>query len=150
MGRFDDAAAQLAHYRAAYAEPDQPEPASRLAWIEGRIARGLGDGATAEAHLAAARNGYLAAGNPFNASLVALDLAELYREQGRTAEVRRVAEATVEVFGASEVHREALRAATLFRDAAVAEQLTLQLLAQLRAYFAQASRNPRLPFAPSG
>jgi hypothetical protein len=54
------------------------------------------------------------------------------------------------VFAAGGVHREALRAAALFRDAAVAERLTAGLLAHLRGWFAQARRNPRLPFAPPG
>jgi hypothetical protein len=150
LGRFDEAAAEVARHRAAYADPAHPETAHRLAWIDGRIARGRGDAAAAEGLLLAARNGYLAAANPFNAALIALDLAEQYQAEGRTAAVRRIAEATVGVFAAGGVHREALRAAALFRDAAVAERLTAGLLAHLRGWFAQARRNPRLPFAPPG
>src|SRR5258708_1682837 len=47
----------------------------RLQWLEGRIHAGLGDLARAEREFTATRAGFAAAGSPYNAALVALDLA---------------------------------------------------------------------------
>jgi hypothetical protein len=135
LGRFAEAAALIADNRPLYEDPDSPETALRLAWIEGRLARGLDDEEAAERRLARAREGYAAAGNAFNAALVALDLAELYLAGGRTAEVKPLARATAEVFAERDVAPEVLRAAALFHEAAAAERLTLELLAHLRDAF---------------
>lgn len=144
LGRYAEAAALIAEHRPLYEDPDKPETAFRLAWIEGRLARGLGDEEAAERHFALARQGYAAAGNAFNAALVALDLAELYLARGRTAEVQPLARATAEVFADRDVAPEVLRAAALFHEAAAAERLTLELLARLRDAFDH-GRHPTPP-----
>ena len=85
----------------------------------------------------------------YDASLVTLDLTEVYVGQGRTAEVKRLAQATVGVFAGQAVHAEAARALAIFQKAAAAERVTLDLIARLHAYFerAQARRGAaeRLP-----
>ena len=142
LGRFAEAAALIAENRPLYEDPSKPETSLRLAWIEGRVARGLGDPDAAERQLARAREGYAAAGNPFNSALVALDLAELYLAQGRTAEVKPLARATAEVFADRDVAPEVLRAARLFHEAAAAEGVTLELLARLREALDRGRRMP--------
>ena len=60
----------------------------RRQWVEGKIARGLGQLPQAEALFLAARDGFLAEGIPYETALVSLELALLYAEQGRTAELK--------------------------------------------------------------
>ncbi len=118
----------------------------RVALVEGKIARGLGETEAAESHFLAARHGFLKEEMAFDAALVSLELAGLYLEAGRTGEVRRLAEEMVEVFTRLEIHREATTALLLFADAAQLERITAASLEQLATYLTRARRDPALPF----
>ena len=133
----------VAASRDLYARFPDPWTQTLLAWLEGRIAVARGDAEAAERHLLDARDRYLAQGLGYDAALVTLDLAEVYVEEGRTAEVKRLAQATVEVFARQEVHVEAARAVALFEKAAAAERLSVALINRLRAYLEQARDRPR-------
>ena len=89
-GEFAAAAELVAANRPLYEELGDSWVGTRLAWLEARIARGLGDAEAAERHLRAALNAFLGEGNGFNAALAALDLGRLLLEQGRTVEVKRI------------------------------------------------------------
>ena len=131
-GDFAAASRVVEDARPLYERCDDRWTRLRLAWLEGRIARGLGDPEAAEGHLRRAVDGYLEDRHAFNATLAALDLAELYLEQARTAEVKALADATCTALAALDVPPEAARAARLFAQAAAAERLTAALLARLR------------------
>lgn len=103
----------------------------RFHWRQGKIAHGLGEHDTAESEYVAARDAFLHAGLGYDAALVALDLASLYLEQGRTAEVREIAVWTSTLFEAQDIHREALAALALFRRAALEDALTVAQLQRL-------------------
>ena len=123
LGRFAEAATLVAENRPLYENPSKPRPpfvspGSRAGWRAAWATRG------AERLLARARQGYAAAGNAFNAALVALDLAELFLTEGRTAAVKPVARATAEVFADCDVAPEVFRAAKLFHEAAAAERVS--------------------------
>ena len=120
----------------------------RFLWLEGRIAQGLGQVETAEGSYRAARGGFAREGLAYDVALISLDLATLYLELRRTAEVKALAEEMVGIFEAREIHREALAALLLFRDAARLEQLTLELLRDLSSYLHAARHNPGLSFQP--
>jgi tetratricopeptide (TPR) repeat protein len=127
---------------------DHADPLSRLrfTWLEGLIARGLGETAGAESALLAVQKGFARAGLAYDAALVSLDLAVLYLSQGRTAEVKNLARAMVGVFEEKEIHREALTAVVLFRDAAELERVSRQLVRELARYLSQVQADPGLPF----
>lgn len=150
LGRHDEAAGVVAAHRALYARFADPPTQLLLTWLEGRIARGRGDVEGGERHLLDARNRYLGQGLSLDAALVTLDLAEIYVGEGRTAEVKRLAEATVGVFADQAIHAEAERALRLFQRAAVAEQVTIELIARLRSLLERTRHEPGLPFEPSG
>lgn len=118
----------------------------RLLWVEGNIARGLGETREAEAAYQAVRHGFLQQGVGYDAALVSLDLAVLYAQQGETAEVKRLASEMLPVFQAQDVHREALAALLLFQQAAHAERVTVAFLESLILYLEAARHNPELPF----
>ncbi len=118
----------------------------RVALVEGKIARGLGETEAAESHFLAARHGFMKEEMAFDAALVSLELAGLYLEAGRTGEVRRLAEEMVDVFTRLEIHREATTALLLFADAAQLERITAASIEQLATYLTRARRDPALPF----
>jgi tetratricopeptide (TPR) repeat protein len=125
--------------------PDRWTGLRRL-WLEGHLARAEGDVEAAERAYLAVRDGFLREGVGFDAALAALDLAVLYLEQGRTGELRRIAEEIVPVFAAQDVHREAAAALTLFQQAVRAEQVTLRFLAELARYLQRARLDPGYAF----
>jgi tetratricopeptide (TPR) repeat protein len=109
------AAAELREHGDLYRQFPDAWTQLRLGWLEGKIAAGMGDAAAAEEHFLAVRDGFLREGAGYDAALVCLDLALLYARQGRTAELRRMAEEMVPVFAAEDVHREAIAALLLFQ-----------------------------------
>lgn len=145
-GHFHEAREMLAAGRELYSQFPDAWTQLRRRWLEGQIARGLGDAAAAEQAFQAVREGFLRKGSGYDAALASLDLALLYLEQQRPADVKRVAEEIVPVFEAQDVHREALAALMLFQDAARLEQLTHHFVHKLASYLEAARRNPALPF----
>lgn len=140
LGRFAEAAELLEASRGLYEGFRDPWTRSRLAWLEGKIARGLGRDGEAEARLRAAREGFLAEGAAYDAALVSLELAGLYLDQGRTSDVLALARGMVETFRRLEVHREARAAAAIFARAAAAEAVTAELLHRLARELREAPR----------
>ena len=71
----------------------------------------------------------------------------LYLREGRTEEVKRLAEAMLPIFTAADVHREALAALIIFVEAAKQEQLTIALTRDIGKYLRDARVDPSLRFA---
>ncbi len=99
----------------------------RLRWAEGCIAAGVGRRDEAEAVFLAVRQEFLRHGMGYYVALVSLDLAILYAEDHRTAELKQLAAEIGPIFASRDVHREALSALVLFREACQEERLTLEL-----------------------
>jgi hypothetical protein len=72
---------------------------------------------------------------PVDAALASFELAVLYMEQGRTAEVQVLARELAPVFESQRVSREALATLVLFREAVEQETLTLEMARRLLADF---------------
>jgi tetratricopeptide (TPR) repeat protein len=119
-----------------------------LAWLWGRIHAGLGDPAKAEASFLASRAGFLAQNIAYPAALVSLDLAALYLDQQRLAEVKELAEEIIPVFQAQDIHREALAAWLVFREAARREAVDTALVRKLARYLEWSKTDPELRFDP--
>ena len=118
----------------------------RRLWVQAHISRAEGDLGAAESLYLTVRDSFLEEGIAYDAALAALDLALLYAEQGRTDELKRVAEEIVLVFESQEVHREAATALMLFQDAVRTEQVTLRYLVELHRYLERARHDPSLAF----
>ena len=73
---------------------------------------------------------------------MALKLARLYLLQGRTSEVKRLAEEMIPIFQAQDVHREALAALRLFQEAARREEVTTEQVRKLVKYLQEARNDP--------
>jgi hypothetical protein len=116
----------------------------RIIWLEGMIALEVGQFMEAERCLLEARDGFSAEGIGYDAALVCLDLATLYLRQGRTAETRRLATEMLPIFRSRDIHREALAALVLFRQALELEQVTASMIAELRSYLLPRRGKPAL------
>ena len=120
---------------------------NRRKWLKGRIAYGLGQAGQAESLFAAAQEGFLAEGIPYETALVALDLALLYAGQGRTEELKRVASEIVPVFASRHIHREALAALAFFQRAVEAERAGVETVTRVAEYLRKARHSPELQFS---
>jgi len=114
----------------------------KLEWIAGRIAAGQGDASRAASIFAAVRQAFTERQMPFTAAEVAMDLAALWLEQGRTAAVRELVEDLLVTFRVLGLRREAIAALLLLREAVQAERLTAALLKQATAQFQRLQREP--------
>jgi tetratricopeptide (TPR) repeat protein len=145
-GRYEQAAGLVAADADLYRRFPEPWTQLRLTWLRGKIAAGLGETQDAERLFRETRDGFLAQGNVYDAAMASLDLALLYHQEGRTAEVQRLAEEMVAAFESQEVHREALAALRLFQDAAHRDKVTDSLVRDLATFLASAKNNPELRF----
>ncbi len=146
-GRAEEARRHLERFRHTYREFPDSFTELRLAWLEGRIAARLGRLDEAEPALREVRRRFLAEGHGYDAALVTLDLAHLYLEEGRAAEVRALAQAMLDVFLSHDIHRQALAALAVFQKAAELDNATPGLVQEISSYLVRARKNPELRFA---
>lgn len=119
---------------------------TRVVWLEGRVAAGVGRTAEAISALQQVRRVFKDRDLAYDYALASLELAVLLLEQGRAAEVRGLAKEMLWIFRAQGVHREALAALRLFCEAAEKERATAELARRVVAYLHRAQHDPQLPF----
>ncbi len=136
VGRFDEASRRLAQIRDAFVL-SSPVDRIRLRWLEARIAAGLGHEDEAESVLLEVRAEFYEHRMGYDAALATLELATLYAQQRRSAEIKQLAIEILPLFESREVHREALGALILFQRAAEQENLTVELARQVLAFLAR-------------
>lgn len=150
-GRFMEAHGLFIQARTLYARFPELWLQNRRHWVEGRIARGLGQTREAEEHLLAAQKGFLAEKSIFDTALVSLDLAALYAVQNRMKDLKEISEETIAIFSWSQMHREtrreALVALSYLGQAAAAERASLEeVVARVAAFLKRLRYAPGLPF----
>lgn len=109
-GRYEEAAALLGDHRDLYEACADDHTQARLAWIEGKVALGLGHLREAERVFMRLRNMFSGRGNDYDAAMVSMDLALVYVREGRTAESKKLAEETFTILEAQGVHQDKLTA----------------------------------------
>lgn len=139
-GRHTEAQKVKASHQHLYARFPEPSVDCRDRWLQGKISAGLGRVDEAEESFLQVRDRLTEAGVGIDAALVSLDLALLYMEQGRSGDVKRLAEEMLPVFRSQDVHREALASLLLFQKAALAEKVSFQMVKDLAA-FLESSRD---------
>lgn len=145
-GRIREAEELFSQIQDLYVRYSDPLSSLRRIWLEGHLARGRNDLEAAANHYEAVRHGFISRGIGYDAAMAALDLAALYAEQGRTAELKQIAEEIIPVFEAQDLHREAAAALMLFQDAVRTEQVTLGYVLELTRYLQRARLDPALQF----
>jgi tetratricopeptide (TPR) repeat protein len=149
-GRSAEALALLETFRSSYADFPDAWTALRLLWLEARIAAGLERFEEAEQSYRELRATFVDSGAAYEASMVTLDLAALYLDLGRSAEVRELAEEMIPLFVSQGVHREALAALITFQRAVAMDRADAGLARRISAYIDRARKNPSLPFDGAG
>jgi len=146
LGLFSEAAEDLPKIRVLAERLGQALDLVRTRWIEGWVASGLGRRQEAVAALEQVSRDFSSREIPFDAALATLELAALYLEEGRTAEVRRLALALAWIFKSEAVHRQALATLRLFYDTAEKASVTVELARRIEDFLYRAKANPDLQF----
>jgi tetratricopeptide (TPR) repeat protein len=145
-GRCDEAQSQLDACRRALRATGDPRTFLRTEWLDTRIALCSGRRLEAERRLRHLVQDLVRRDLGYEAALVTLDLAACYLDQGRSADVRRLADDMLPLFLAQDIHRQAVAALVAFQEAAAAERLTPALVREIGAYLLRARKNPWLSF----
>jgi hypothetical protein len=147
LGHFDKADAMLPTIHRLSHDLGLGLTNLRVKWLTGRVHAGRNRLPQAAALLEEVRQELERHGSAWDGSLVTLELATVYLHQGRTAEVRDIADKLVWVFQAQGIHREALAALSLFREAAACDAATLDLTQEILQYLRKAQADPTLKLA---
>ncbi|HEX4962465.1 MAG TPA: hypothetical protein VF173_16640 [Thermoanaerobaculia bacterium] len=149
-GRYREALGLLENARPLYHQVGDQMSLIRLRWLEGKIAAALGQFLEAEELLKGVRQELIERELGFDTALLSLDLADVYIRQGRSAEMRRLAEEMIPIFRSRDIHRESLAALLTFQKAAEMESVTLGLIREVSGYLKESraasslrSREPR-------
>lgn len=149
-GRYDEAMSLLENARPLYHRVGDQMSLLRLRWLEGKIGISLGQFAEAEEILRELRKELIERDLGFDAALLSLDLANIYARQGRSAEMRRLAEEMLPIFKSRDIHREAIAALLVFQKSAEMERVTLGLIREVSSYLKESraisglrNRDPR-------
>ncbi len=149
VGRFRDAAELLEQVQAAATALGDKISLSRVTWLEGRIAAGLGQSSEALDALEKARRQFAARDLPFEVAQALLEELALLLEEGRKEEVKALAPELAKVFEFKGVHREALAALRLFHEAIEREQATAELARSVLRFLFRARYDQGLRFKAS-
>jgi tetratricopeptide (TPR) repeat protein len=147
-GRPREAFALLFHTRPLYLRLGDRMILLRLRWLEGQVAQALQRLEQAEAAFREVRHAFIELEIAYDAALVSLDLAAVYAAQGRTVEMRRLAEEMLVFFESHQIHREAMAALALFCNAASTERAGLATVQEVLTFLKQARNTPDLRFSP--
>lgn len=132
--------------RRLYQELEDGPNLIRLRHLEGRIAESLGIPDVAEAAFLEARESYLAASLGADAARVLLDLAILYRRQGRSPEILGLARNLLPIFQTRDIRQDVGLALLFFQRLAETGHATLEVLLEVARLLAgpPRARSPML------
>ncbi|HEX4966101.1 MAG TPA: hypothetical protein VF173_35150 [Thermoanaerobaculia bacterium] len=147
-GQFQQASRMLMGSGLRQAFAGDPINLLRLRWVEGKILAGLNRLARAERALAEVRQGFEERGLGYDAALVGLELAAVWLRQGKTAEVRELAQDMLDTFEELEIEREALCALWFFNEACRHKVATPRMAHGVRSFLGRLHAEPRLRFDP--
>lgn len=147
-GRYLEAQKLYRDTRSRYRSFPDDVTQFRRRWVKGKISLGLGRTVQAERLFLIARDGFIAEGRAYDAALVSLELAILYTREGRTVDLKQLAQEIFPIFSSLKIHREALAALSSLQRALKAEQASLELISRVANYLRRAEHDPELRFEP--
>ncbi|HSS76636.1 MAG TPA: helix-turn-helix transcriptional regulator [Thermoanaerobaculia bacterium] len=127
LKRYEQASERLPEVQAMAESADRLLDNVRVIWLQSKIAAGLGRRGEAETLLDQVRREFLTRGIAYDTAVATLELAVLYLEDGRTAEVKVIAAELTPIFAAQRVARETLASVKLFLQAVEQETVTAEL-----------------------
>jgi tetratricopeptide (TPR) repeat protein len=149
LGRYLEAAELLGPVQELVRARGDENEIPPTIWLEGRIAAGLGRPEEARSLLAEARRSFATRGMTCDAALALLEEAALLLDEGRSAEVKALAPELARFLEDKGVHREALAALRLFREAAEREAASAGLARRVLGFLFRARHDPGLRFSAS-
>ncbi len=130
-GRFDLASEVLGDGAPLYEAYAEPIDRLKICWTRGRIEIGMGRCESGEKYLRQGHQGFRERGMPYFAALVALDLAALHLNEGRTDEVARSVEDLLAEFRALGIRREAIACLLILQRAIASDRATARLVSRV-------------------
>ncbi|HEX3525644.1 MAG TPA: helix-turn-helix transcriptional regulator [Thermoanaerobaculia bacterium] len=146
LDRYKEAEALLPRVEELAAALNTQLDGIRTLWLKGKTRAGLGRREEALAALEDVRRHFRKEEIAYDYALVSLELATLHLEQGRTRQAKEIAEEMFWIFKGEKVHKEALAALALFREAARQEKASAGWTRRMVKYLYQAQHNPKLRF----
>jgi tetratricopeptide (TPR) repeat protein len=146
VGRYTEAAELAQRVDDLVAAQGDEIEKLRVIWLRGRISAGLGRRREAQGLLAQARQAFDQKNMSYDVALALLEEAVLLLEEGSTAEVKELAHGLEKVFQSKGVHREALGALKLFKEAAEREEATAEQARRVLGYLFRARHDEGLRF----
>ena len=123
---------------------------TRVLWLEGLAAAGVGQSAEAEAKLQQVRSVMAQREIAFDYALATLDLAIVLLAENRTAQVRAFATDLLWIFRSQQISENALAALRLFAAAARQETATVGLARRIRRFLYRVQHDPELKLEEPG
>jgi transcriptional regulator with XRE-family HTH domain len=123
---------------------------TRVLWLEGLAAAGVGQSAEAEAKLQQVRGVMAQREIAYDCALATLDLVVVLLGENRTAEVRALATDLLWIFRSQQMSENALAALRLFTEVARRETATVGLTRRLRRFLYLAQHDPELKLEEPG
>jgi tetratricopeptide (TPR) repeat protein len=114
----------------------------KLLWLEGRIRYGLEELASAETAFLEVKQGFEEAGLGFAAALASLDAALVQMRLDRPADAESLVAGAAALFAALGIHREALSAVRLLKEAFERQTATTLLVERTVAFLRERENNP--------
>lgn len=146
LGRAEEASLSLPEVRKLMERLSGELDAARMAWLEAKVADGLGDLDAARAGFERVRSTFEKPELSYDFALVSVDLSLVLLKQGETRLVRHIAEEMAFIFRSQQVHSQALVALRIFCEAAKRETATVELVRQVARFLYRAQSDPELRF----
>lgn len=150
LNRHGEAAELLPAIRRSAAELGDELDLYRILWIDGRIARGLGDRDRALVALEAAAAAFDSREMRFDSALARFEVATLHLEMGRPERSAEIVAGIVETFKDNGDFEEARKAIELFREALAVQRATLELAVSILEFLFLAQHRRDLVFTQHG
>ena len=145
-GEFREAAEMLMESGLRQALAEEPLSLTKLRWVEGQIFAGLKKPTRSEAALSEARASFLEHNQGYNAALVGLDLAAVWLDRGKNAEVKELAADMLATFRKLGIQREAVRALDYLNRACDKQRVTPHIVRHVSRFLKKLEREPQLRF----
>ncbi len=149
LARFDDVKEGLSRVMILAERLGEELDLTRVVWLKAKIAAGRAQFIEARAAFEQVRHVFGQHELTFDYALVSLELAVLLLEEGRTADVKSLAEEMLQIFRTQRIEQEVLAALRLFCDAARRETATVDLARRLVRFLHRAQHDPELRFKDS-